>query len=112
MKKRRLLLRIVILGCVLIPLACGPGAGGGASDRERAIEAASKLYANLKASGMDFSAEPCISQQIIPDWCVDIAHSPRQPVDDLPENQCLTYRDGRVHHFVELDPEGNLIRAQ
>ena len=112
MKRRRLLLWALILACILIPLACGPGARGGASDRGRAIEAAKKLYANLKAGGMDFSAGPCISQQIIPDWCVDIAHSPRQPVDNLPENQCPTYRNGRVHHFVELAHLWKLISAQ
>ncbi len=80
-------------------------------DRERAIAEARKLYEKLKGQGVDFSTGPCISQEIIPDWCVDIAHNPRQEVDNLPRNQCQSYRNGRVHHFVELDPEGNLIRA-
>ena len=106
------LLRLAVLVCVLIPLACGPAPGSGASDQERALQAAQKLYANLKNNGVDFSTGPCISQQILPDWCVDIAHFPRQPADDLPKNQCPTYLDGRVHHLVELDPAGNLIRAQ
>ncbi len=81
-------------------------------DRERAIEAAQRLYRRLKAEGVDFSTGPCLSQEIIPDWCVDIAHVPRQQMDGVPENQCASYREGRVHHFVELDPDGNLIRAK
>lgn len=81
------------------------------SDRERAIQMARELYEQKKAEGMDMSTGPCLAEEIIPDWCVDIAHSPRQKVDDLPENQCQLFRQGRVHHFVELDPDGNLLRA-
>jgi hypothetical protein len=46
------------------------------------------------------------------DWVVDIAHDPRQAVDDQPANQCQSIRDGDTHHFVELTPGGQLIRAQ
>ena len=81
------------------------------SDRERAIQAAIRLFQEKKAQGIDLSAGPCLAEEIIPDWCVDVAHSPRQPIDDRPENQCQSWRTGRVHHFVELDPDGNLIRA-
>jgi hypothetical protein len=42
----------------------------------------------------------------------DIAHDPRQAIDDAPENQCQRYRSGEAHHFVELAPDGQLIRAQ
>jgi len=79
--------------------------------REEAVRRAQELYAQKKAEGMDFSNGPCLADEIVPDWCADIAHNPRQPVDNRPENQCRSYREGRVHHFVELDPEGNLIRA-
>jgi hypothetical protein len=60
----------------------------------------------------DLSAGPCLSNNLIPDWVADIAHNPRQAVDDLPANQCSAYREGQAHHFVELDLDGNLIRAQ
>jgi hypothetical protein len=82
-----------------------------ASDRDLAIQKAKELFEQKRAEGMDFSNGPCLSDEIIPDWCADVAHNPRQPVDNRPENQCQSYREGRVHHFVELDPEGNLIRA-
>ena len=48
----------------------------------------------------------------MPDWVADIAHDPRGDVDDEPENQCRRYRDGEASHFVELTPEGELIRAE
>ena len=33
-------------------------------------------------------------------------------IDDDPANQCRRFRDGEAHHFVELTPEGEVIRAQ
>lgn len=80
--------------------------------RKEAIQRAMEIYRQRRAEGMDFSHGPCLSQEIIPGWCVDIAHNPRQPSDDDPENQCASFLEGRVRHFVELDPEGNLIRAR
>ncbi len=82
------------------------------SERERAIELAKDLFERRRAEGADMSGGPCLSDEIIPDWCVDVAHYPRQEVDDLPQNQCQSYRSGRVHHFVELDPKGQVIRAR
>ncbi len=82
------------------------------SDRDKAIRLARKLYEEKKREGADMSNGPCLSEEIAPDWCVDVAHEPRQAVDNLPQNQCRSYRTGRVHHFVELDMEGNLIRAK
>ncbi|MCL4466337.1 MAG: hypothetical protein M1401_05585 [Chloroflexi bacterium] len=80
--------------------------------RREAIKRATDLYRQRVLEGVDMSSGPCLSDEVVPDWCVDVAHNPRQPVDDLPENQCSTFREGRVHHFVELDTQGNLIRAR
>jgi len=82
------------------------------SDRDRAIRLAKELYERKKREKVDFESGPCLSEEIIPGWCVDIAHDPRIAADNLPQNQCRSYRTGRVRHFVELDPEGNLIRAR
>ncbi len=56
---------------------------------------------------------PCLLNSIpdANDWVCDIAHSPRQDVDNLPENQCSSYREGKTKHFVEIDENCNLIRA-
>lgn len=53
----------------------------------------------------------CLSNEIIEDWVCDVAHSPRQPVDDLPENQCSAFREGKARHFVELNTECEVIKT-
>ena len=81
-------------------------------ERERAITLAQDIYAQKRADGVDFSKGPCLSEELMNGWAADIVHSPRQPVDDLPENQCQSYRSGTAFRIVELDPDGNVIRAQ
>lgn len=80
--------------------------------RESAVAQAKALYITEEAKGRDFSSGPCLSNNLIGDWVADIAHNPRTSVDDRPENQCSAYRDGTANHFVELDLNGQLIRAQ
>lgn len=79
---------------------------------ETATNQAKHLYKQEKDKDRDFSDGPCLSNALMPSWVVDIAHNPRQPIDDLPQNQCPGFREGQAQHFVELDPEGNLIRAK
>lgn len=97
---------------VAVVLAAGCG-GGGAEDgeRERAIAAARVAYEEATAEGDDLTAGPCLGV-VVENWVADVAHDPRREVDDRPENQCEEYRSGEAEHFVELDPEGNLIRAE
>lgn len=81
------------------------------AERELAISAAKDLWRMQKLEGVSFSNGPCLSNAVIPGWVADIAHKPRIAADDKPENQCSAYRDGMAKHFVELDPNGNLIRT-
>lgn len=83
-----------------------------AAERDLAIAAANDLYRIKKLEGTNFSSGPCLSNKIIPGWVFDIAHNPRQEIDDQPENQCADYQNGTAKHFVEFDPQGNLIQAQ
>ena len=46
----------------------------------------------------------------VSDWVCDVAHQPRTPIDNLPQNQCLKYRLQEAHHFVEVTPDCKLIR--
>lgn len=73
-----------------------------------------KLCNSVK-SKQNLTSGPCLSDTDInwniEDWVCDVAHSPRQTVDDLPENQCLTFREGQAHHFIEVDTECKLIRT-
>lgn len=81
------------------------------SEIDTAVNQAKHVYRQRKEIGEDFSSGPCLSNALMPGWVADIAHSPRLPADDLPQNQCPAYLEGRAKHFVELDTEGNLIRA-
>ena len=75
---------------------------------------AGQAFREAKLTSAELRRGPCIAEQLpgLPDWVVDIAHSPREPVDEVPANQCQRFRTGQAHHFVELDPAGHLIRAQ
>lgn len=84
------------------------------SDVEIAKVNAKKAYENyvMLHPDDDLANGPCVAEELMPDWVADIAHSPRQAVDNLAENQCQSFRNGTAHHFVELDPGGNVIRAE
>jgi hypothetical protein len=111
----RTIIILISLAAVVAAVAA-PGCGGGGSRedeqaRDAAVEAAKLAYAQAQREGVDMANGPCLGV-VLPDWVADVAHDPRRPVDDDPHNQCAAYRSGQAHHFVELDPEGNLIRAQ
>ncbi len=82
------------------------------SEIDTAINQAKFIYSQRKSMGENFSNGPCLSNALMPGWVVDIVHSPRSSIDDLLENQCPAYIEGKAAHFVELDTEGNLIRAR
>ena len=86
--------------------------GPSKTEIEVAINQAQHFYRQKKMRGEDLSSGPCLTESLMPDWVVDIVHSPRLPIDDLTANQCQSYREGRAKHFVELDINGNLVRAQ
>ncbi len=65
----------------------------------------------LSTNGIQAEDSPCLSNEVVPDWVCDIAHSPRQDVDNLPANQCEAFRTGGAHHFVELDGNCSIIKV-
>lgn len=77
---------------------------------DRALNLAVIEYNVQKARGVNFSNGPCLTNNLMHGWVADIAHNPRQPVDNFPENQCAAYTRGRARHFIELDSNGNFIR--
>jgi type II secretory pathway pseudopilin PulG len=100
------------LALVAVALAL-PACGGGVdeAEREAATAAARAAYLKERAAGTDLSRGPCLGT-VFPNWVADVAHDPRRAVDDEPQNQCEAYRTGEAEHFVELDPDGNVIRAE
>jgi hypothetical protein len=112
----RQVLPLFIAACLVLAL---PACGGdddepSKSEESQAVGQAVVAFQKAEQSGQDLSAGPCISESLpgLPDWVADVAHDPRQDVDDDPNNQCQRYRDGEASHFVELTPEGQLIRAE
>ena len=84
-----------------------------AADRTLAILKCQRLCQEAVFNdNQDFTVGECLSEQIIPDWVCDIAHSPRQTIDDDPANQCDSFRAGVARHFVEVDGNCNLIKAE
>lgn len=81
------------------------------TEKDSAIAACIELCQSSLSNGQDLSNGPCLSNEIISNWVCDIAHSPRQAVDNLAENQCSAYREGLAKHFVEVDANCNFIRA-
>ena len=60
---------------------------------------------------IDLSNGPCLWENNIENYVCDVAHSPRQDIDDDPSNQCHSYREGVANHFIEVDENCNLIRS-
>lgn len=81
-------------------------------EADTAVNQAQFVYKLKKEGNLDLSTGPCLSNDLMPNWVADMVHLPRQPIDDLPENQCSAYLEGRAKHFVELDLDGNLIRVK
>jgi len=60
---------------------------------------------------IDLSSGPCLLDPMSnPDWVCDVAHSPRENIDNLMENQCDSWPE-KSHHFIEVDPNCKLIRV-
>jgi hypothetical protein len=95
---------------LLLAAALVAGGCGGAEADEQTIRLAQDAYARAQARGVDMTRGPCLGV-IKPGWVADVAHDPREDVDDEPENQCRAYREGEADHFVELDPNGEFIRS-
>jgi hypothetical protein len=104
----------LLISITLAFAGCGKGEQVDPSGRERAVDEAQAAFREAELSGTDLSTGPCISESLptLPDWVADIAHDPRESVDDEPANQCQRFRSGEAHHFVELAPDGQLIKAE
>jgi hypothetical protein len=99
------------LVAVLALLAPACGGGPSESEKEAAVAAAQDAYQEAIDQGVDMSNGPCLGV-IMDNWVADVAHEPREEIDDDPANQCEAYRKGEADHYVELDLNGDVIRAE
>jgi hypothetical protein len=87
------------------------------SERERAIAVCIEACRNYNGN---LSNGPCLLNPMnaekdfpgLSKWVCDVAHSPRQNVDNLSENQCSSYREGVANHFVEVDQNCSFIKSE
>ena len=83
------------------------------ADKTQALVKCQQLCQDtLSSDGVDFEVGPCLSNEIAPDWVCDVAHEPRQAVDNEAANQCEAFRAGRASHFVEVDGNCNVVQAR
>ncbi|MDP2789994.1 MAG: hypothetical protein Q8O51_02590 [bacterium] len=83
-----------------------------AAEIKFATARAKEFYNAFKVQGEEIANGPCLSENLTSGWVADLVHNPRLVVDDEPANQCKNYLNGTAKHFVELDLEGNFVRAQ
>lgn len=76
-------------------------------EQQDAISCALNLYNQEKNKGIEFSSQ-CLGTCI--NYAVDIVHVPRTNEDNLAENQCSDYKQGKVSKFIELDKNGEIVR--
>lgn len=103
---------ILITAVMVLYLNYNPDSFTPKSELDSAVNQAKHLFSLRKEGGENFLSGPCLSDSLMKGWVVDIVHSPRQPIDNLVQNQCPSFLDGRAIHFVELDIEGNFVRAK
>lgn len=104
---------VVLVGALVAGTGKPPTYKKGSSyTYDQAVSGAFALFKRQVVEGVDMSKGPCLSNDLKPGWVVDVVHSPREQIDDRPENQCQAYLEGRANHFVELDLNGNLVRVK
>jgi len=79
----------------------------GVEEQQDAVTCAGNLYQQAKNSGINFSSQ-CLGTCSI--YSIDIVHVPRTSEDNLIENQCSDFREGKTSKFIELDKEGEIVR--
>ena len=64
------------------------------------------------SQGKNLDNGPCLLNPIKdnPKWVCDIAHNPRTSIDNIQENQCSSFREGKVNRFIEVTPDCKSIR--
>ena len=110
---------VILMGLLVLASGCtqqaGPSGQQNQSQVPSYIQACLDSCNNTRNAGgfSELELGPCLLDPIPnePDWVCDVAHNPRQEVDNNPNNQCQSYLLGQAKHFVEVSPECGLIRA-
>lgn len=80
------------------------------STQAEPIRTAKKIYQDKKNQKVDMEKSPCLSDDMGDGYALDIAHNPRISLDD--QVQCDSIKSGKLTHFVEMTPDGKILRIQ
>lgn len=111
MKRRSWWWMLIVGAVVLIGLAVLRQRSAPRTEGFDPKAAALARFEEVHGEGTDLSRGPCLGV-IGPDWVADIVHDPRTAADDNPANQCAEYREGKASHFVEITPQGRIVRVR
>jgi len=115
MKKRNNLLLIVIVTGIMLLSGCIGDDSPNLNEKSKAVELCKQLCYDALAEDMNLSNGPCLSDDNdkwnVEDWVCDVAHNPRQEIDNLRENQCRDFYEGKAHHFIEVNEKCEVIRV-
>jgi CDP-diacylglycerol pyrophosphatase len=100
---------LMLLAIVAVMLVSGCTAVNNSNGAPDATRKCQDKCIQLVSTNTDFSVGPCIDDNITADWVCDMAHEPRQPVDEEPANQCSSFGT-TAHHFVEVNENCRVIR--
>ncbi len=110
MRHEYLILFLILVALLFISGCVQQDASG---EKQAVSDECVKACQDAIALGKNLNVGPCLLNPIPQnsEWVCDVAHSPRQAVDNLPENQCWAYREGTATHFVEVTPECKFIKS-
>ncbi|MCL6500753.1 MAG: hypothetical protein K6T16_01820 [Candidatus Pacearchaeota archaeon] len=106
---------LILLASMIVSGFDGFGSFGlGCEEKAKVLVNACKMacYEAIN-NGTDLSKGPCLLDPMSQDtnWVCDIAHKPRENIDNERENQCNSWHNGTSKHFIELTPECEFITA-
>lgn len=108
---RKELFLLLVLGIILISGCTQQNTQ--TAPKQEAKQECIQLCQEMKDE-MDLSQGPCLSGVAdwnVSGWVCDVAHEPRQAVDNKRENQCDEWHSGKAENFVEVTPQCKFIRT-
>ncbi|MEM1536032.1 MAG: hypothetical protein QXQ82_02515 [Candidatus Pacearchaeota archaeon] len=100
--KKEVLIFLVLIALLTISAGC---------KNNELVDECRKACRDALSAGRDLSEGPCLLDPMSnAEWVCDIAHKPREAIDNLRENQCNAWHNGTAKHFIELTPNCELIK--
>lgn len=79
------------------------------SRQQAAVKEALDMFNKEKASGRILSSQ-CLGTTTN-NYAVDLVHFPRSQEDNILENQCRDFYEGKVSKFIEVNTNGQIARV-